>query len=720
MAIGISDAHVELAGVARSFLDGAKAHDAARALLDAPTEDLPAFWTGLAELGWLGLHVPDAYGGSGFGLLELFVVAEELGHAMAPGPFLPTVLTSATIAAHGDETQCGRWLPGLVDGTTPGALALRSTIVRAAGRRLDGEAVVLGGGLARVLAVVVDDDVVVLDPASPGLEVRTATSIDPTRRSAVVTLRDVAVADDQVLAGAARGALALARALTAAEAVGGARRCVEMATDYAKARQQFGRPIAMFQAVKHLCANMLVDAETATALVWEAGRAAGGGDPVQFELAAAIAAAQALPACVRNAERNIQVHGGIGFTWEHDGHVLLRRAVALSATVDAAEAQSEVARWWLDGVTRAHGLELPPEAEQYRAGARAMADELASLSGEALRARFIDTGYVQPHWPKPWGREAGALEQLVIDEEFARAGVTRPDYAITGWIILTLIQHGSEDQVERWVRPTLEGHLVWCQLFSEPDAGSDAAGIRTRAERVEGGWLLTGQKVWTSGAQISQRGLATVRTDPDKPKHAGISVMVIDMHAEGVEVRPLREATGNALFNEVFFDRVFVPDDDVVGPVDDGWKVARATLGNERVSIGGGSGAGPVADVVGAYRRQGDDDPALGRELGMLVTERQAIAAVNLRRVERAVVGSGPGPEGNVTKLLAAEHGQRSADFVRRVLGARSALMEGEGVAAGLPVLFTRALTIAGGTSEITRNQIGERILGLPRDPLIN
>jgi alkylation response protein AidB-like acyl-CoA dehydrogenase len=370
-------------------------------------------------------------------------------------------------------------------------------------------------------------------------------------------------------------------------------------------------------------------------------------------------------------------------------------------------------------VTREHDFTLPPEAEQYREETRAAAQELAALEGDEQLARMIDTGYGQPHWPKPWGREAKALEQLVIDAEFAAAGVRRPEYGITGWIILTLLQHANPDQIARWVRPTLERELMWCQLFSEPDAGSDAAGIRTRATRVEGGWEITGQKVWTSGAQHCQRGLATVRTDPDAPKHAGITAVVIDMQAEGVEVRPLREATGAAMFNEVFFDKVFVPDDDVVGAVNNGWTVARSTLGNERVSIGGNSGIGFGADVVELFRSH-DSPPRLAREVGEFVAEGAAMRALNLRRVERAVVGGEPGPEGNVTKLLSAEHAQRSADLGRALLGPEAAVLEGEGAMVANALLFTRALSIAGGTSEITRNQIGERILGLPRDPLVS
>src|SRR5579863_1224319 len=146
-----------------------------------------------------------------------------------------------------------------------------------------------------------------------------------------------------------------------------------------------------------------------------------------------------------------------------------------------------------------------------------------------------------PHWPRPWGRQAGAVEQLVIEQEFAAAGVKRPAYGITGWVILTLIQHATEDQVKRWVRPALNQELIWCQLFSEPDAGSDAAGIKTRGTRVEGGWLVTGQKVWTSGAHLARHGFATVRTNPTAPKHQGITTMVIDMQAPGVEVRPLKQ-----------------------------------------------------------------------------------------------------------------------------------------------------------------------------------
>ena len=371
---------------------------------------------------------------------------------------------------------------------------------------------------------------------------------------------------------------------------------------------------------------------------------------------------------------------------------------------------------------RVRTVDLPPEAESIRSELQAFITEAKGLDGDALRGRLIETGYLMPHWPKPYGRGAGAVEQLVIEQEFNAAGITRPAYGITAWVILTLIQHGSEDQVSRWVHPALNQEIIWCQLFSEPDAGSDAAGVKTRGTRVDGGWLVNGQKVWTSGAHVSGRGLATVRTDPDAPKHNGITTMVIDMHAEGVEVRPLKMPSGGSEFNEVFFNDVFVPDDDVVGPVDGGWTVARATLGNESVSIGGGTGGMtlPGDALIPGYDAHPERLSGGAARIGRYIAQHQAIAVLNMRSAHRAVAGGGPGPEGNVTKLVLSEIGHDAAAIMAEEMGQDTALMEGPAAMAGMLVLMNRALSIAGGTSEIKRNQIGERILGLPRDPLIN
>ena len=343
-----------------------------------------------------------------------------------------------------------------------------------------------------------------------------------------------------------------------------------------------------------------------------------------------MAAQLAFGPAVHNAQMNIQVHGG------HRVHLGARRAPlpaagpgaqrACSARPDDAEdVTAQAAR----GTTRDVSLDLPPEAEAIRADVRAEAERIGTLAGRGAaqgagrsRACSSRTG------PTPWGRAAGAVEQIVIDEELRAAGVKVPGLGITGWNIMTVNQYATPDQVERWVFKTLMGEYVWCQLFSEPDAGSDAAAVKTRGTRVDGGWRVNGQKVWTSGAQYCHLGLATVRTNPDAPKHAGITTMVIDMHAPGVEVRPLRQITGNADFNEVFFNDVFVPDDDVVGTPDDGWTVARSTLGNERVSIGGGvGGIFPAMDLLALLKSGGDRVPGAAARVGAILTKDHALKA---------------------------------------------------------------------------------------------
>jgi alkylation response protein AidB-like acyl-CoA dehydrogenase len=284
----------------------------------------------------------------------------------------------------------------------------------------------------------------------------------------------------------------------------------------------------------------------------------------------------------------------------------------------------------------------------------------------------------------------------------------------------TIIQHASPEQVERWVRPSLEGKYVWCQMFSEPNAGSDAAAIRTTGERVEGGWVVTGQKVWTSGATRSDWGLATVRTDATGTKHEGITMMAIDLRSEGLEIRPICDASGREEFAEVFFDGVHVPDSDVVGEVGEGWRVARSTLGNERVSIGKGIDDREMAfELVELYRRHALGDRAAASAVGEHLAEARAMDLLNIRGAERAVAGGEPGPEASIAKLLLGEHMQRKAAVALELVGAEGTFIEGP--AARVPGLYIRArsYTIAGGTSEILRNQIAERLLGLPRDPLI-
>jgi alkylation response protein AidB-like acyl-CoA dehydrogenase len=281
-------------------------------------------------------------------------------------------------------------------------------------------------------------------------------------------------------------------------------------------------------------------------------------------------------------------------------------------------------------------------------------------------------------------------------------------------VLPTLIAHGTAEQQERWVPQTLRGELKWCQLFSEPGAGSDLASLTTKASRVDGGWTLSGQKVWTSMAKDADWGICLARTDPTVPKHEGITCFFVDMTSAGIDIRPLRELTGWAMFNEVFLSDVFVPDDCVVGGVDDGWKAARTTLANERVSMGSGSSFGlGVEMMLGSVDAS---DPLVVDEIGQLLAEAQSHAVLGLRMTARALSGAEPGPESSVRKLLGVEHDQRVQEVGLGLLGTAGAANDGEAATWVNAFLANRCLTIAGGTSEVQRNVIAERLLGLPRD----
>ena len=721
MSIAISDEHRALAEAASDFLAKRNARGAARGLLEAATEPVPDIWADLVDLGWLGLHLPEEYGGSGYGLEPLAVVVEELGRAVAPGPFVPTVIASALIDRVAGTAVKDRYLARLADGTVTAGIGLDAWT---AGHGLDVRGAtasgrmttVLGGGLAGLLVLEAGDDVVLAD-LGDGVSVETPGNLDPSRRSARVVLDGAPVT---VLADARQTLVDLARVVLSAEAVGVARECTDLAAAYAKQRIQFGRPIGTYQAVKHHCADMAVATELATSAVWDGARAAATGGE-QLTYAAAVAATLAGPAADLCANLSTQVHGGIAITWEHDLHLYMRRATTLLHYLAPDVAAEQLTTLTRNGVQRAKGIDLPPEAEAIRAEVAEFVASLRDQPADARRQRVVQSGYAVPHWPRPYGRDAGAIEQLVIEQEFGGAQIDRPNYGITAWNILTLVQYATSDQCDRWVWPALRQDVVWCQLFSEPDAGSDAAGIKTRGQRVEGGWLVNGQKVWTSGAHVAGMGLATIRTNPDVPKHQGITMMAIDMHADGVEVRPLKMTSGASEFNEVFFNDVFVPDDDVVGPVDGGWTVARATLSNESVSIGGGSGGMtlPGSALVAQLDAQPGRLPGGAARIGRYIAQHQAIGLLNQRSAHRAVAGAAPGPEGAITKLVLSEIGHEAAAVMTALNGPDSIYMDGAGFMSNMLVLMHRGLSIAGGTSEIKRNQIGERILGLPRDPLI-
>lgn len=558
-------------------------------------------------------------------------------------------------------------------------------------------------------------------------KVEQAASLDRSRRLATVEVEELSVPAERQLAPGASAVIWRALAvLVSAECAGVISWCLDTAVEHAKHRVQFGRPIGTFQGVKHRLADMLMDLEQVVACAADAAQAFDEWRAVPCpetaeaaDLTGAIAAGEALDAAVEAAKGCIQVLGGLGFTWEHDAHLYLRRALALRQLAGPAPAwRVRAAKLATAGARRTLRVSLPPEAESFRDQVASEVDALAALSKEERLRAMAEGGWVAPHWPRPWGRDASPLEQLVIDEEFRRAGLSRPHLAVGAWALPTIIAYGTEDQKRRFVLPTLLGEITWCQLFSEPEAGSDLASLRMRAERREGGFVLTGQKVWTSMAAKADFGICLARSDPAAKRHEGITYFVVDMRSPGIEVRPLRELTGDAMFNEVFMDGVFVPDDCVIGEPNDGWRIARATLANERVSLSSGStfGAG-VEALIELVKATADPDAVTLDSLGRLIAEAQALATMGQRSTLRAVARLEPGAEASVRKLLGAEHEQRVQELALSLLGPLGAIEEGEGARFGRGFLVTRCLTIAGGTSEVQRNVIGERILGLPRDP---
>ncbi|HXY43661.1 MAG TPA: acyl-CoA dehydrogenase family protein [Acidimicrobiales bacterium] len=347
------------------------------------------------------------------------------------------------------------------------------------------------------------------------------------------------------------------------------------------------------------------------------------------------------------------------------------------------------------------------------------------------------TGYAAPLWPREYGGLSGEpWMQQIVREELANHRL--PTFGLNllgvGLAGPTMIAHASDEQKLRYLPRILSGEEIWCQLFSEPGSGSDLASLSTRAVRDGDEWIVNGQKVWTSIASIATFGMLLARTDPDVPKHEGLSYFIVDMHSPGIEIRPLRQITGSADFNEVFFTDVRVPDLNRIGEAGEGWRYARTTLMNERVALSGLSidaaslMGGPRRDPWEAFLSGVKDrtDPILRQELARIYTAQEVKEITAFRASAARLAGQTPGAEGGVTKVCNAELNQHRSNVAMNAAGMTSIAWEagvaggldsgGDGAARATAFLRTRANTIEGGTSEVLRNQIGERILGLPRE----
>ncbi|WP_334144744.1 acyl-CoA dehydrogenase family protein [Rhabdothermincola sp.] len=390
----------------------------------------------------------------------------------------------------------------------------------------------------------------------------------------------------------------------------------------------------------------------------------------------------------------------------------------LAPTPDQQAFRAECRAWLQANLPWEYGKGLPPHFDD-------LAEEVAFLRG--WQRRLAEDRWVGVTWPERYGgRGAGALHHYIVQEELARARapelVGRIGVNLVG---PTLLAHGTPEQRDRWLPAILDATELFCQLFSEPGAGSDLAALATRAERVEGGWRINGHKVWTSYAQFADWGLLLARTDPTAPKHQGISAFVIDMHQPGVEVRPLRQITDEYDFNEVFFTDAFVPEENLIGAENDGWRVSSSTLTHER-------GTNPRQLVIHAQlleellrlalEQDRFDDPRLQQRLAEAYVEVRLFQLHNWRSLSRLAHGRELGPEGSALKLYWSEMSKRLHDTAMAVLADAAPLWWG---ASGNPGggrwqrswLYYHAASVFAGTNEIQRTIIGERVLGLPREP---
>ena len=728
MPIAITAEHEDLADSVRSLVARMVSSEVLHQAMETPIATPPPYWRAAADQGLHGVHLAESVGGQGFGILELAVVLAEFGRGAVPGPFVPSAIASALISAHDPDSML---LGDLASGAVIAAYALESSLT--AIRQDD---VLVIGGEARsvpaaaqatllVLPVSTDTGTAWVELDAGELDVEQVASVDPLRPVAHVRASEVAVGEDRVLSNlTSTAARAIVSTLLSAEAIGVARWATETASAYAKIREQFGRPIGQFQAIKHKCAEMIARTERATAAVWDAARALDEGmekPESAAEFAAAVAATLAPSAAQSCTQDCIQVHGGIGFTWEHDTNIYYRRALGLAAAFGrAADYPQRVVDTATTTGVRKLNIDLDPDTEKLREEIRAEVAALKEIPADQRTDAIVEGGWVMPYLPAPWGRSATPVEQIITAQEFSAGRVRRPTLGIASFLVPSIVAFGDEDQKQRFLPPTLRGEMIWCQLFSEPGAGSDLASLSTKAVKVDGGWRITGQKIWTTLAQYAQWGALLARTEPNAPKHNGISYFLLDMAGEGVTVRPLRELTGIEFFNEVFIDDVFVPDSLVLGEVNRGWEVSRNTLTAERVTIGSAENPNLASlERLVELMRDGQFDQIAQNRAGQLMAEGHAAKVLNMRSTLLTLAGGDALPPAAISKLLSMRTAQDYAEFGLATFGVDGAIgdtgqLQGEWAQY---LLASRATTIYGGTSEVQLNIIAERLLGLPRDP---
>jgi len=742
MPVALDDDQSALAQAVSGFAERHGARESTRKdTVKHKAGERPDHWLDLVSLGLHAVHLPEEVGGQGGSIEDLAVVVAEAGRALLPGPLLPTVCASAIVSTADVDDATADVLERFAGGAPGAVLGPPSSVAiseRAGRMRLDGRSAATQGAASAELFVVAarpgstaDTPVwFVVDRQSAGIDVDIVDGVDLGRDLAVVRFSDVDVTDAVRLSGIdADGAADVIVAMMAAEAAGVIAWCSDSATEFVKSRNQFGRPIGAFQAVQHRVAQLRITSELATASAWDAVRGLADTSG-QRSHAVAGAAVMALGRAVHAAVECLALHGAIGFTWEHDVHMYWRRAVALAGLAGPVESwEARLGEAAVDG-PRDFSLTLPDAEADFRRRTADVLDQAAALSNPHVspmgdndavaigprRTLLAERGLVVPSWPRPYGLDASPLQQLIAQEEFDRRGLEQPSMAIGQWVLPVVLKHGRPEQIEALAVPTLRGELIWCQLFSEPDAGSDVASLTLRATKTDGGWVLSGQKIWTTQAHLADWGMCLARTGDEDSKHRGLSMFLIDMANPQLDVRPIKQANGEADFNEVFFDDAFVPDEMLLGQPGEGWALTIDTLAQERLFIGTYRETGNeqrIRRIINDGQYAGSRDDAL-RTLGRISARGAAIAAMNVRETLRRLQGHDPGPATSIGKAAASMLHVDAAAAALNLIGPAAALSETQCE----PVFHELDIptwVIGGGTLEIQLNTIATFVLGLPR-----
>jgi alkylation response protein AidB-like acyl-CoA dehydrogenase len=564
----------------------------------------------------------------------------------------------------------------------------------------------------------------------PGVTIESQQGTDLCTYVGIFVLADHVVPDSAEITGiSTERARCVVVGLAACAAAGAVRRCADAATEYIRTREQFGKPVGSFQALQHKAATLLVASELAASAAWDAVRAESESIE-QHQLAVASAAVIAVAAAPDLVLDALLMFGAIGYTWEHDTHLYWRRATSLAASLGPMTHWSREVGELACTLKRSTTIDLGDVESEFRARVALTLDEALRLSNDHYsgdvrtpglavgpqRDLLAQQGLVTPNLSAPWGVGASPVQQVIIADEFGkRPELIRPSLGIAEWILPTILNSGTDLQRERFAWPILHGVQPWCQLFSEPGAGSDLASLSTRATKVDGGWLVNGHKIWTSLADKAQFGALLARTDPDAKKHRGIGYFLVDMASPGIEVSPIKQASGRFEFNEVFLTDVFVPDDMLVGRPDEGWSLAVSTMAVERTAIGNYVSIDRAVALRTVAEMAGPEQDVALRTLGEVESYSTAIKALVLRETLRLVEGQGPGPASSIAKYAMVTLLRRAWTATLGLTG-RIAMLEKSEPAVVQPYFDSPAEIIGGGTPEIQLTIIASMVLGLPRN----